>query len=637
MTTVHALLVGINEYVAVTKLHGCVADITAVETLLRARVPADALSLQVLHDGAATRAAIIDGFRTHLRKAVDGDIALFYFCGHGSQETCPPEWLALEPSGKNQTIVPVDARTGDVFDIADKELGALIHEVAASGAQVVTLFDSCHSGGVTRDLDDDGDPTGGVARMTAATTGRARTMADYLDVTRELYDPARIAAHGPPAPSHLAITACQHDQTAKEFPKQPPRRGAFTQAFEEALSALGPSSTYTDLVSAIRARVRDRATEQLPSLAAVGTATGGSLFLAGRAGRRDLTIDADAAGAWWLSQGAIGGVPAPESGAITSVAIFPRGAFDDPATTPVPVATAAVDFVATDRARLRLDPAAGPLDTTLQYLATITGLGLVALNVNVSGAPAEEVAAVTTALSAGSGLFAVNASSASTPTVAVQIEAGVARILGADGVPLPNQQFAVDAAGITSLNEACLHLARWYGTRDRTPIASTLNDKVTIEVVPMAAGETVAPVDRAALTPANGVVVLNYAGDRPPVVQFRLRNTASTRLYVALLDLTDSFGCSVKFNDWIPAGGVALAGGGKRYEMSFAGWRDPSFRATTDIMKVFAATEDFSTATLVLGSLLKPKTTGATREAVEEEEPDSSFWGTTTVVVETRR
>ena len=98
MARIHALLVGINEDVAVTQRHGCVADVTAVETLLRSRVAADTLSMLVLRDDKATRAGIIDGFRTHLKQAVAGDIALFYYCGHGSEETCPPEWLPLEPS-----------------------------------------------------------------------------------------------------------------------------------------------------------------------------------------------------------------------------------------------------------------------------------------------------------------------------------------------------------------------------------------------------------------------------------------------------------------------------------------------------------------------------------------------------------
>ena len=638
MARIHALLVGINEYVAVTRLHGCVADVTAVETLLRSRVAADTLSMLVLHDGKATRAGIIDGFRTHLKQAVAGDIALFYYCGHGSEETCPPEWLPLEPSGKNQTIVPVDARVGDVFDIADKELSALIHEVASSGAQMVTMFDSCHSGGVTRDLDDDTDPHAGTARMTGATKGRARTLADYLDLARELYDPARIATEGPPDPSHLAIAACQSDQLAKEFPKQPPRRGAFTQAFEEAVTTLGPSATYVDLVTAVRTKVRGRATDQLPNLSVMGKADASTVFMAGHVGRRDLVVDADEKGEWWLSSGTITGIPASDGGNMTTVAVFPRGAFDDPAATPAPVATATLDLVVSDRSRLRFTKGADALDPAKPYIATITGMGAAPLNVVVTGTSAEQVAAVKAILAKRSGVYAmVESKSGTVPTITVSVDDKTAQIIGTDGAPMLNQSFAPDTVSVHSLANACVHLARWHGTRDRRPIASTFNDKIVIELVPVAPGETSVPADRKPLVPADGTLVVNYTGDQPQLVQFRLRNTSNTRLSVALLDLSDSFGCSEMFNDWIPAGGLAFVSGGKIKKMTVSSWRDPSYRVETDLFKVFAATEQFGTEPLKLESLLKPKVDGGTRAADDVDEPDASFWGTSMLRVETRR
>lgn len=638
MSRIHALLVGINEYVAVTPLHGCVADIVAVETLLRSRVPPETLNVFALHDAAATRAAIIDGFRTHLKQAAAGDIALFYYCGHGSQEHCPPEWLALEPSGKNQTIVSVDARANDVFDIADKELSALIHDVASSGAQVVTMFDSCHSGGVTRDVNDDADPHAGMSRMTDASTARARTLDDYLDIARVLYDPARIATEGPPAPSHLAIAACQADQLAKEFPKQPPRRGAFTQAFEEAVLSLGPSATYIDLVTTIRTKVRGRATEQLPNLSVSGAANAATVFMAGHVGRRDLTVDADDTGAWWLSSGTITGIPAIEGGNVTTIAVFPRDAFDDASATPVPLATATLDIVLGDRSRLRFTTGAAALDVAKPYIGTVTGMGTAPLNVMVTGAPADSVAAVTRALSVRSGVYAlVKSKQAAVPTITVSVDSTAAQVIGTDDAPMLNQRFSLEPASLQSLANACVHLARWHGTRDRRPIASTFNDKVFVDLIPVAAGESGVPSDRAPLPTANGSVVATYTGDQPPLVQFRLRNTSTARLFVALIDLSDSYGCSVMFADWIPAGGVALVDGGKIKKLTIASWRDPSYRVGTDLFKIFAATEQFDTDALTLPSLLKPRLDGATRDAEDVDEPDASFWGTTLLRVETRR
>ncbi len=657
MPRIHALLVGINEYTAVGALHGCVADITAVEALLRARIPADTLEMKVLRDAEATRAAIIDGFRTHLARATADDVALFYFCGHGSEEKCPPEWLLLEPSGRNQTILPVDARVGETFDLADKEMSALIHDVAKSGAQVVTLFDSCHSGGVTRNIDDDDeDSRAGVARMTAATKGRARTLADYLELAREMYDPARIADSGPPEPSHIAIAACQHDETAKEFPKHPtPRRGAFTLAFEEAVKALGPSATYTDLVTAIRTKVRDRAEDQLPNLSVTGSASGSTLFLAGHAGRRDLTITADAKGVWWLSMGAVDGMPTPSAGQLTEIAIYERGAFDAGGAAAQPIGQATVDQVLEDRASLRLAASAAPLDSAKSYIGTITRLSSLPLHVIVDGDDAIAVVTLREALGRSAVWYAVVESAGpAVPTVTVRVANGSATILDVAGMPMQNLAFkvhAVDAtadaaardqaaramtASANAFVDACTHLGTWFGTRDRTPLASTLNGAVTIELVPAAAKEAGIPVDRPAHLATDGAVALKYSGAEPPWVQFRLRNTAAVRLYVALVNLTDSYGCSVMFEDWIPAGATAFAYAGAPKRLRIPDWRGPAVSSATDWLKVFASKGQFAGAQLKLASLLAP----ATREVDEEDdEPptDSSFWGTTTLRVETRR
>lgn len=111
--TVYALLVGIDRYSSpVPPLAGCVNDIRRVDAYLRERVAGDEhrYDARVLLDGQATREALIDGFRTHLRQAGPDDAALFYFSGHGSQEPAPPEFWALEPDRLNETLVCFDSR-----------------------------------------------------------------------------------------------------------------------------------------------------------------------------------------------------------------------------------------------------------------------------------------------------------------------------------------------------------------------------------------------------------------------------------------------------------------------------------------------------------------------------------------------
>ena len=66
-------------------LQGCRNDMRHLEQYLRGRL-GDAAHIVTLADGQATREGVVAGFRSHLAQAGDGDIALFAYSGHGSQE-----------------------------------------------------------------------------------------------------------------------------------------------------------------------------------------------------------------------------------------------------------------------------------------------------------------------------------------------------------------------------------------------------------------------------------------------------------------------------------------------------------------------------------------------------------------------
>ena len=642
---VYALFVGINSYQAVSDLRGAVQDIKAIESLFTERL-ADSLDAVTLIDGQATRAAIIDGFRTHLCKAGADDFAFFYYCGHGSRGWVPVEWEKLEPSGKLQTLAPADARTPGVWDLADKEVNALINEVTAGGAEVVVVTDSCHSSGNTRGVDD--ETAEGVARQTAA-SGTARTLNDFLPEARALYDPDKLAAEGPPQPRHIAIAACQGNEVAKEFPVPPPgqgRRGAFSLAFEETVKALGPLATYVDIVNAVKMKVRDRAADQVPSLYFTGGADGHNVFLGGQAGRIDLTINSDEDKQWWLSAGAIDGLPTPAEGHGTEVTIYERGAFDGATTPPTPLATAVVTDLLHERARLKPSPA-DALELGKQYLGVIAQLGgAAALQVVIEPADGADEAAqrVRDGLTGSSPLFEVVDRAGAVPVITLAVSDEAVQIKGTDGAPVEGLDYALDPAGLEKLTVACIHLANWQRLHDLQPKGSRLNDSVRIELIPVAAGEN-APADDAQPHPmTDGTVSLSYADDAPPRIQIRLRNTSNERLYVALLDLTDSFKSSRLFADWIPAGGTTYWDGGRVAPMQIADWRDATVRSTIDTFKVVAAIEDFDPERWTLPALLGPPKKGGTRdfgggeeEVVRTAEGVNAFWGTSAVTVKTTR
>ena len=121
MKTIYALLVGIDDYPRpVRKLRGCVNDIKETEAYLKARVEPgegrtldEALKVRALANGEATRDEVIKAFREHLGQASEGDVALFCYSGHGSQEQAPEQFWHIEPDHLNETLVLYDSRTAD--------------------------------------------------------------------------------------------------------------------------------------------------------------------------------------------------------------------------------------------------------------------------------------------------------------------------------------------------------------------------------------------------------------------------------------------------------------------------------------------------------------------------------------------
>jgi len=82
--TVRALLVGINDYPS-APLRGCVPDVEAIWNILIEEYAVNPDHVRLLLDQRATKAAVLVRLRWLLEQSVPGDVALFWFSGHGSQ------------------------------------------------------------------------------------------------------------------------------------------------------------------------------------------------------------------------------------------------------------------------------------------------------------------------------------------------------------------------------------------------------------------------------------------------------------------------------------------------------------------------------------------------------------------------
>lgn len=146
-----ALLVGVEKYAdsRVPETPGCVQDALKTAEFLKSRYGFAASAIKVLTNEQATTTNIEQEFRHWLIEGTQpGDRVFFLYAGHGSQL---PDDNGDEKDGLDETIAPYDVnpQTGagetrdDVFD----EMIALL-----SGRRAVLVFDSCHSGTISRDI-----------------------------------------------------------------------------------------------------------------------------------------------------------------------------------------------------------------------------------------------------------------------------------------------------------------------------------------------------------------------------------------------------------------------------------------------------------------------------------------------------
>jgi hypothetical protein len=324
----YALLVGIDNYPpGLSSLSGCANDIGAFsEYLDKHRAHEFESHRLILLNQQATRQRIIEGFRSHLCRATEQDVALFYFSGHGSQEPTPPEFWHLEPDRLNETIVCWDSRTKGGWDLADKELSKLIAEVSSASPHIVIILDSCHAADATR------EPQERMGARYVPPDERHRPLDSYICSPKDppiFRDVAatpvgRLDLHGG---KHVLLAACRENQLAKEYATKGGPQGVFSYSLLEALRTSGSTLSYRDLEKSASALVRRNVMDQSPQLEATDLLDLDRPFLGGAvSGRRVCyTISFDNDLNWTVDAGAVHGVSRPSARGTARFALFPIG------------------------------------------------------------------------------------------------------------------------------------------------------------------------------------------------------------------------------------------------------------------------------------------------------------------------
>lgn len=576
MASIYALLVGLNQYdptTTVPPLQGCTNDVAAMQAYLEGRVGQDNsnLHLKVLLNEQATRQAVIEGFRSHLGQAQEGDVALFFYAGHGSQEPAPEEFWHLEPDRLDETLVCYDSRCAGSWDLADKELAKLIADVAANNPHIVVILDCCHSGSGTR-----GDAEASESVRRAPTDKRQRPIESFIvspeaipavpPVTRSL---GAVSGWRIPQGRHVLLAACQDIEEAKEYSSHGEHRGAFSYFLLETLQKANGSLTYRDLFKRTSALVQSRVSAQAPQLEASVPEDLDQPFLGGAIRPRSphFLVSCHRQEGWVIDGGSIHGIPQPKGGETTVFALFQADMADSDLAQGVPLGTATVTAVQPTLSRVQIT-GIEPLSPEMSFKAVIKALPLPPIGVHLKGDEAG-VALLRGAIMGNSfqpaSLYVRVVEDTADATFQVVAQDGNYRIKRpADDRILLEPVRGFDSTKARETLGLLEHLARWTTTLDLqgSPTSRIAAHAVRMEVV--LPDQSVHQSD----------LRLSYDADnKAPKFRLKLTNTSSQRLYCTVLDLTGRFAISatlfeaggvwldpgqeaygsVKGNDWLPA------------------------------------------------------------------------------------
>ncbi len=629
--TVYALLVGIDEYAVVRDLNGCVRDVERMEEFLQARViptetnrPVNSdeyLQIKKLINKDATREALIEGFRTHLGQADDNDVAFFYYSGHGSEESAPPEFWHLDPTHKNQTLVCHDSRMhASAWDLADKELGYLISELTAGKNQekfhTLVILDSCHSGGGTRDSYD--------VRMTMADL-RERKLSDYI-VPQDAVETISVGEHWyrPPEGKHILMSACRPDQLAKERVINKETRGVFSYHLLTALQSAGPNLTYRNLSKHVNALVQVMVKDQVPQLEA--GLSEDQPFLGGKVQKVPLAYtaryNADVKH-WVIDGGTIHGISATTQPETTKLALFPT--LEVAETLDLGQAKGQADVISagTAESKIRGTYDGQPLDKKQSYQALVISTPLPPLLVKFEGdeallAPIREDLAIIGPDDTPSVLVKEAETDEDIELAELMLEAlPDKQVYRLSRVSDPNR-FAVDtplsdSKAVEKVVDYLEHMSRWLTTYQlANPQTKFKDDDVLLEFYTVdASGE------QKRFEGGDELRLTYSTDDEAPLVAMKIVNYSSRELYCGLLNLTSSYGVSVAPTDnhnkvvIVPAKDEAWVLGGDPIpiEIPDEKW-EAGITEVKDMFKLIVSTSDFDAKLLEQESLMTTSKAG---------------------------
>lgn len=269
-----AALVGINFYQKARNLDGCINDVLNFDRLLRnicsqqqGQLIYEPLYLLSPHDIDKEKietykkiekldfSYIDPSFENisgkafnHLEKASGNDICLFYYSGHGSFISAPPEFWHTKPTHQNETLVCMDSRS-TARDLVDKELAYLLHKTLKGKPDVhcLLIMDCCSSGNNTRALN---EKTDSIKYRQEPPSNFQLAITNYLGFKENFFTIENGKASFTMA-NYIHLAACRDHEKAQDGHLG----GVFSRKLVELLSKGGTGSSYRNIEQSLASTV----------------------------------------------------------------------------------------------------------------------------------------------------------------------------------------------------------------------------------------------------------------------------------------------------------------------------------------------------------------------------------------------
>lgn len=278
--TRRALLIGINnyKYSYINNLQGCVNDVLLMKDVLVANFAFSDENIKVLTDEHATSSAIKSAFDELVTNTEENDIVVFHYSGHGSQIT---DKEGDEPDGLDETILPFDTgRThhGDENrDIKDDEIYDLIKRLNAKTPYVTLIFDSCHSGTMSRDIFGDTDrwvepdnpePDDPNYHLLPAPFDNTDIVSELKREQESEHDISSHSGWLPQGEGYVIIAGCRDEERSFEsrIPGTDTYHGLLTYHLCQALKKVSPGTSHRSVFERAAAEVTLQKPSQQPQM-----------------------------------------------------------------------------------------------------------------------------------------------------------------------------------------------------------------------------------------------------------------------------------------------------------------------------------------------------------------------------------